>query len=148
VTDKKKILIVEDFDDSRKLLALCIGRLGYDISEAVDGIEGLQQAAALHPDLIIMDISMPRMDGLEATIRLKADPATRGIPVVITTAHIQKSLIDGALELGASEVLIKPINLMALREMIGRQLLRTDQAVAPMLIVATEHDRPKFLESH
>jgi CheY-like chemotaxis protein len=147
MADKKKILIVEDFDDSRELLALWIRRLGYDVSEAVNGLEAVQQTATFHPDLIIMDISMPRMDGIEATIHLKADPTTRGIPVVITTAHTQKSLINDALKLGAVEVWMKPINFIALGEMISRQLLRPDQGLA-MPIVAIEHDRLKSLESN
>ena len=131
MTDKKKILIVEDFDESRKLLALCIRHLGYDVSEAIDGTEALKQAATLHPDLIIMDLSMPRMDGLEATARLKADPGTRDIPIVFSTAHSRKSQIDRALESGAIEVLVKPIDFLALGEMLGRHLRAKEMIAAP-----------------
>ena len=119
---KKRILVVEDFVDARELVALCIRRLGYEVFEAVDGIEALQQATAVHPDLILMDLSMPRMDGLEATAHLKQDPATRDIPVIVFTAHAAPAQHDKALEAGALEVLLKPINLMALGEIFNRYL--------------------------
>ena len=132
MADAKKILIVEDFDDSRQLMAHYLRRWGYAVSEAADGLEALNQTAAVHPDLILMDISMPRMDGLEATARLKADPATRHIPVVIVTAHCQQSRIDSALDAGARDVFIKPLDFAKLGETLGRYLSSECQKNLPM----------------
>ena len=123
---QKKILIVEDSADSRDLVVLCLKRAGYDISIAGDGHEALEKAAAVHPDLILMDISMPGMDGLEATVRLKSDPLTRDIPVVVTTAHAYKTMIDRATQVGATEVLVKPLDFLALGEKLGR-LIRAQE---------------------
>lgn len=132
MAEKKKILVVEDFPDARELVALCIRRLGYEAFEAADGIEGLQQATAVHPDLILMDLSMPRMDGLEATAHLKQDPATRDIPVIVLTAHAADAHRDKALEAGALEVLIKPINFMALGEIFNRYLRQEKKTTVPL----------------
>jgi CheY-like chemotaxis protein len=83
---KQKILIVEDNADGRELFALYIRRLGYDVFEAATGLEALDQAHAVHPDLILMDLALPKMPGYEATALLKADPSTRDIPVIVNTA--------------------------------------------------------------
>ena len=131
MAEKKKILVVEDFDDARQLLALFIRRFGYEAFEAVDGIEALEQAAAVHPDLILMDLSMPRMAGLAATTHLKGDPATRDIPVIVLTAHAASAQHDKALEAGALEVLLKPINFMALGETLNRYLHREEKTTLP-----------------
>ncbi|HZA52766.1 MAG TPA: response regulator [Candidatus Udaeobacter sp.] len=80
---KRKILIVEDNDDCRELLAMCIKRLGYEVCEAVTGIEAIEQASAMHPDLIMMDLNLPEMSGAKATALLKANPGTTDIPVIV-----------------------------------------------------------------
>ena len=144
MAEKKKILVVEDFDDARQLLALFIRRFGYEAFEAVDGIEALEQAAAVHPDLILMDLNMPRMAGLEATAHLKRDPATRDIPVIVVTAHAHPAQRDSALEAGASEVLIKPINLMALGETLSRYLRREEKATIPPETNTKDRNTVKF----
>jgi len=117
-----KILVVEDFADSRELLSLLLKRSGYEVFEACDGEEALKKAADIHPDLIVMDISMPRMDGLETTTHLKSNAQTKNIPVVIMTAHTQRSLISDALEAGAVDVLIKPLSFLALGETFGKYI--------------------------
>ncbi len=119
----KKILIVEDHDKSRELLALFIHRLGYDVAEAIDGVQALEQATTLHPDLILMDLSMPRLGGHEATVCLKADPATKDIPVIVITAYTHSAKLDGAaLDAGALKVFRKPIDFAALGEIVRRLL--------------------------
>jgi len=122
VQDKKKILIAEDYDEARALMALFLTRLGYSVAEACDGKEALEQVALEQPDLILMDISMPRMDGLEATALLKGDQETRHIPVLILTAHSQQSQRNNALNAGASDVLIKPLELAQLRSTLELHL--------------------------
>src|SRR2546429_9320524 len=82
----KKILVVEDNDNCRELLALFIKRLGYEVVEAATGLQAIERACAVHPDLIMMDIGLPGMAGDEATACLKANPATQEIPVIFNTA--------------------------------------------------------------
>src|SRR5258705_13831622 len=81
-----KILIVEDNPDGREIVVLYVRSLGYEVFEAATGIEGLDQARAIHPDLILMDLVLPEMPGHEVIARLKADPSTREIPVIVLTA--------------------------------------------------------------
>ena len=83
----KKILVVEDTEDNRQILRDLLGMAGYDMVEAHDGAEGVAKAAEHKPDLILMDIQMPVMDGYEATRRIKADPALKSIPIVAVTSY-------------------------------------------------------------
>ena len=131
MAEKKKILVVEDIDAARELLALWISRLGYEAFEAGDGIEALKQAAVVHPDLILMDLSMPRMGGLEATTHLKGDPGTRDIPVIVVTAHSHATPKNSALEAGALEVLLKPINFKKLEENLSQYLCWKKKTTIP-----------------
>jgi CheY-like chemotaxis protein len=80
---KKKILVVDDNDDCRALLSLCISRFGYEVFEAATTSETVERVTAMHPDLIMMNLSLPGMSGDEATTCLKASPTTREIPVLI-----------------------------------------------------------------
>ncbi len=89
---KKKILVVEDHNDTRALMALVLGQLGYDIAEAATGLDAIDQARAVHPDLIFMDLGLPGITGDEAIARLKADPSTREIPVIVNTAFHKSSV--------------------------------------------------------
>jgi CheY-like chemotaxis protein len=121
--DRKKILIVEDHNDTRALMALVLGQLGYDVAEAVTGLEALDQARAAHPDLIFMDLGLPGITGDEATARLKADPSTRDIPIIVNTAfHKTSAFVERAIAVGAAEILHKPICFTALREIVERHL--------------------------
>ena len=83
----KKILLVEDNDEIRELLALFMKHLGYKVFAAARGLEAIDRASVVHPDLILMDIRMPGMHGDDATARLKANPSTRDIPVLVVTAY-------------------------------------------------------------
>jgi len=83
---KKKILVVDDNDDCRTLLSLCINRFGYEVFEAATAREAVDRVTVVHPDLIMMDLSLPGMSREEATTCLKANPTTREIPVLISTA--------------------------------------------------------------
>lgn len=123
---RKRILIVEDNSESRELLALILRRSGYDIAEAATGLDAIDQAHATRPDLIIMDLGLPEITGDEATARLKADPSTRHIPVIINTGfHRESSLVKCAIAAGACEVLYKPIALRNLDEALRRLLTVT-----------------------
>ena len=106
-----KILLVEDNEDNRDMLSRRLIRKGYDVSLANDGGEGVSQAAAERPDLILMDMSLPVLDGWEATRRIKADPATRGIPVIALTAHAMSDDRDKAVAAGCDDYDTKPVDL-------------------------------------
>ena len=122
MANKKKILIVEDNADCRELNALYMRRLGYEVFEATTGLEALDQAHAVHPDLILMDLALPKMPGYEATAHLKADPSTCDIPVIVNTAFQKGAFVDCAIAAGAEEILHKPFSLKALEEAVRRYL--------------------------
>jgi CheY-like chemotaxis protein len=131
---KKKILVVDDYDDCRALLSLCINLFGYEVFEVPTAHEAVERATSVHPDLIMMDLSLPGMSGEEATTCLKANPATREIPVLISTAFISTAFTAGtqtnrALEAGASEILHKPLDLLKLREVLSRYLPVEDATI-------------------
>src|SRR4029078_11944226 len=84
----KTLLLVEDNEDNRFIYATALRYVGYEVIEAVSRPQGSEQARPHRPDLILMDISIPDVDGWEATIVLKADPLTRGIPILAVTAHV------------------------------------------------------------
>ncbi|HWV99668.1 MAG TPA: response regulator [Candidatus Acidoferrum sp.] len=106
-----KILLVEDNEMNRDMLSRRLERKGYSISLALDGAEGLLKARTEAPDLILMDMSLPVMDGWETTRRLKADDATRKIPVIALTAHAMATDEQKAREAGCDDFDTKPIEL-------------------------------------
>jgi two-component system cell cycle response regulator DivK len=118
----KKILIVDDNEDSRELTAKVLERSGYLIVQAVDGEEALAKAADEGPDLILMDRSLPKIDGLEVTRRLKQEERFKGVPIVALTAHAMRGDRDKALEAGCEGFIPKPINVRTLPEQIRSYL--------------------------
>lgn len=106
-----KILLVEDNEMNRDMLSRRLERKGYHVTLAVDGAEGLEQARRAAPDLILMDMSLPVIDGWEATRQLKADQATRRIPVIALTAHAMASDEQKARDAGCDDFDTKPIEL-------------------------------------
>jgi two-component system cell cycle response regulator DivK len=117
-----KILLVEDQEMNRDMLSRRLKKRGYDVLIAVDGAEGLEKARTDSPDLILMDMSLPVIDGWEATRTLKADEATRGIPVVALTAHAMSTDRERALEAGCNAYETKPVELPRLLETIEKLL--------------------------
>jgi CheY-like chemotaxis protein len=111
-----KVLLVEDNEMNRDMLSRRLVRNGYDVVIAVNGQEGLDMAAGEKPDLILMDMSLPVLDGWEATRRLKADPATAAIPIIALTAHAMESDKEKALAAGCDDFDTKPIELPRLLE--------------------------------
>ena len=104
-----KILLVEDNEMNRDMLSRRLERKGYTVVIALDGAEGLQKARAEAPDLILMDMSLPVVDGWEATRQLKADQATRAIPIIALTAHAMAGDRGAFLAAGFDEYITKPI---------------------------------------
>lgn len=113
-----KILLVEDNEMNRDMLSRRLARRGYEVTIALDGESGLALAASEAPDLILMDMSLPLLDGWEATRRLKASPATRNVPIIALTAHAMSSDRDKALEAGCDDYDTKPVELPRLLEKI------------------------------
>jgi CheY-like chemotaxis protein len=106
-----KILLVEDNEMNRDMLSRRLERKGFQIVIATDGAAGVAQAQATSPDLILMDMSLPVIDGWEATRQVKASPATRHIPVIALTAHAMAGDREKALEAGCDDYDTKPIEL-------------------------------------
>jgi CheY-like chemotaxis protein len=117
-----KILLVEDNEMNRDMLSRRLERKGHSISIAIDGAEGLSKARSEAPDLILMDMSLPVIDGWEATRQLKADEATRRIPVIALTAHAMASDEQKAREAGCDDFDTKPIELPRLLDKINALL--------------------------
>ena len=117
-----KILLVEDNEMNRDMLSRRLTRKGFDVIVAVDGMECLSLAASERPDLILMDMSLPGMDGWEATRRIKAAPETNHIPVIALTAHAMSSDREKALEAGCDDYDTKPVELERLLGKIERLL--------------------------
>jgi CheY-like chemotaxis protein len=106
-----RILLVEDNELNRDMLSRRLTRRGYDVVIAVDGAEGVALAESATPDLILMDMSLPVLDGWEATSRLKAASATRAIPIVALTAHAMSGDRERALAAGCDDFDTKPVDL-------------------------------------
>ena len=104
-----KILIVEDNEMNRDMLSRRLIRKGFEIVMAEDGQKGVDMSKSENPDLILMDLSLPVMDGWEATSTIKADPETNSIPIIVLTAHAMAGDREKALEAGADEYDTKPI---------------------------------------
>ena len=110
----KKILVVDDNNDSRELVVKVLKNRGYEMIEAIDGEEALEKAVSEKPDLILMDISIPKINGYEVTKRLKSLEEVKKIPVVALTAHAMKGDRAKAIEVGCEGYISKPINVREL----------------------------------
>jgi Response regulators consisting of a CheY-like receiver domain and a winged-helix DNA-binding domain len=119
-----KVLLVEDNEMNRDMLSRRLRARGYDVAVAVDGIAGFAAVTVGRPDLVLMDMGLPEMDGWEATRLLKADPATRSIPVLALTAHAMVTDRDKALEAGCDDYDTKPVDLDRLLAKIETLLAR------------------------
>ena len=111
-----RILLVEDNEMNRDMLSRRLVRKGYEVSIAVDGLQAVALTAEKKPDLVLMDLSLPEIDGWEATRRIKADPSTSGIPIIALTAHAMVGDRERALEAGCDDFDTKPVDLQRLLE--------------------------------
>ena len=123
----KKILIVDSNDAFRESLRAFVQDMGHEVFEAATGQEAIDKACSIHPDLIMMDVRLPGMNGDEVTARLKRNMSTRNIPVIINTAWTMacnvEERIHRALNAGAEEILYKPFQLPMLRDVLRTYLL-------------------------
>jgi DNA-binding response OmpR family regulator len=113
------VLVVDDDLVIQKLLQVNFEMEGYDVITAGDGEEGLAKAQAEHPDAIVLDVMMPKMDGLEVARRLKADDDTSGIPIILLSAKAQQADVQAGQATGADEYLTKPFDPLELLQRVG-----------------------------
>lgn len=117
-----RVLLVEDNEMNRDMLSRRLTRRGFDIVVAEDGIEGVRQASEAQPDLILLDMSLPGLDGWEVARRLKADAATRAIPIIALTAHAMAGDRERALQAGCDDYDTKPVELPRLLDKMAALL--------------------------
>jgi CheY-like chemotaxis protein len=117
-----RLLVVEDNEMNRDMLRRRLMRNGFEVSVAINGQDALDSVDANPPDLVLMDLSLPEIDGWEATRRLKEDPSTRAIPVIALTAHAMAGEKERALAAGCNDYDTKPVDLARLLSKIRHQL--------------------------
>lgn len=110
----KRILVVEDQEDNRRIMRDLLVSAGFEVIEAEDGEKGLRLASTERPDLILMDVELPLLDGLDATRRIKSDSETKHIPVIVVTSYAMKSDREAARAAGCEEYFSKPFSPRAL----------------------------------
>ena len=113
------ILIIEDYRDNREVTELILQDAGYRVTTAINGLRGVQLATQITPDLILMDLGMPVLNGWEATRRLKASPATSSIPIIALTAFVSPEELDSARIAGCMTVIAKPFEIHNLLEQVA-----------------------------
>lgn len=118
----KKVLVAEDEPDIQKIVTMSLRLKGYEIKMTNDGEELLSQVEPYQPDLILLDVAMPKLDGFDTCRRLKANPATASIPVIFLSASTQKFQMDAGLMLGAIGYLLKPFDPMTLADKLEQIL--------------------------
>jgi DNA-binding response OmpR family regulator len=116
------VLLVDDDPVILKLLQVNFEMEGFHVSTANDGVEGLEKARAERPDIVLLDIMMPRMDGLEVTRALKGDPETKDIPIILLSAKAQASDIQAGKDIGADDYLTKPFDPLELLDRVNELL--------------------------
>ena len=114
-----KVLLVDDDPVILKLLQVNFEMEGYTVMTAADGVEGLEKARSERPDIVLLDIMMPRMDGLQVTQALKGDDSTKDIPIILLSAKAQASDIQAGRDMGADDYLTKPFDPLELLERVG-----------------------------
>jgi CheY-like chemotaxis protein len=130
VPDKPRILVVDDFVDGREMVAEYLVFRGFEVFEARDGREAIDIASDAKPAIILMDLTMPNVDGWEATRRLKADPKTRDITVIVISAHALDGAEVSARQAGCDMYIPKPNDLAVLGDLLW-QLVRDRDTAAP-----------------
>jgi CheY-like chemotaxis protein len=128
--ERPLVLVVDDNEDNRELFALTVERLGYRASLARDGVEAIERATAERPDVILMDLAMPLMDGFEATRAIRSLPELHGVQILAVTASTDALSSQRALAAGCDEVLSKPVASDVLAARIRRAVLGRAEARA------------------
>jgi CheY-like chemotaxis protein len=116
------ILVIEDYSDTRELLSTLLRKQGYNVIEAEDGLEGLLKATTFCPDLVLMDLSLPEMDGVEAARRIHVQPKLAHTPIFVVSAFLTADVRAAVRAVGCTEVFAKPFDAIALLEKIDTTL--------------------------
>jgi CheY-like chemotaxis protein len=117
-SENPTILIIEDYSDTRQMISMLLTRRGYNVIEAADGLEGLVKANWNYPDLILMDLALPEMDGVEATRRIHSTPRLADIPIIVLSAYLNEAVERDVLAAGCVEMFPKPFDAESLLECI------------------------------
>lgn len=121
---KKTVMVVEDFEDNRFMMRRLLEMSGYEVLEAVNGEEAVEMARREMPGLILMDLSLPLLDGLAATRRIRQHPALRHVPIVAVSAHDTADFHADALAAGCNDYVTKPIDFDQLEELLSRLMTK------------------------
>jgi CheY-like chemotaxis protein len=143
--EKKKILIVEDHNGWRDVLCTVVHRAGYAVLAAMNGTQALNIAAESQPDLILMDIGLPGMNGDQATEVLKTHAATKHIPIVIQTAYGKSDYTQRALDAGAAEILHKPIRILDIQRILAKYLSPDEASTATPVTPGQTQPQPALV---
>lgn len=135
----KHILIVDDYPDALDIWAIYLRALGYEVSTAGDGAAALAQAERLRPDVIVLDLELPRISGFEVARRLRANPETAHIPLIAATGYSHATQLDCARAAGFDHIVIKPCDPFVLVQEIERQLQAADEPDIEDGDLAVEH---------
>jgi CheY-like chemotaxis protein len=118
----QKVLVIEDSASVRRLIEVCLRVLDVDVSSAVDGVTGLEQIKSLNPDVVVLDIGLPGLDGWEVLSQLRQDPNSAEVKVLVLTAHAQPEMADRAAQGGADAFMTKPFRPIDLRIQVEKLL--------------------------
>ena len=129
VSNCPTILLIEDYADTRQMISMLLRRRGYNVVEAEDGVEGLLKAAWQNPDLILMDLALPEMDGVEATRRIHSTPKLSHIPIIILSAYLSDAVERDVLAAGCVEMFPKPFDADSFLECIEVTLAKARPSV-------------------
>jgi CheY-like chemotaxis protein len=138
---RQHILIVDDYPDALDIWALYLGSLGYEISTASDGAEALALAERLLPDLIVLDLELPRVSGYDVARQLRANPDTQHIPLIAATGYSHGQQLDRARESGFDEIIVKPCDPDALVQIIQRLLPSLEIVPTELSSMVVEYGR-------
>jgi DNA-binding response OmpR family regulator len=125
---RKRILVVDDSRTAAMMTSMILGKGAYEVMVAADGEEGVRMALAEHPDLIVMDVMMPRMDGFEACRRLRSEAATSTIPIIMVTTRGEAVNVEAGYDSGCSDYVTKPINSVELLAKVRHHMTPTAAA--------------------
>jgi len=125
------VLLVEDTEDNRQMMRRLLELSGYEVVEAINGMEAIEAASSLHPKIILMDLSLPLLDGLAATRRIRVLPGLDTVPIVAVSAHDSADFHSEALAAGCDAYITKPIDYSELEELINRLLSRQTASAGP-----------------
>ena len=120
----RRVLVIDDDQDVLSIYRAFLGEAGFSVDTATDGEEGLARSRAHRPDLIVLDLKMPGMSGMEVFSELKEEPKTVGVPVIVLTAIEEEKLAEGMLALGVEKYLVKPIDMQELVATVRQSLTR------------------------